>query len=427
MNVYPEDIEAALRVQPEVRDCAVVVIDAEGSEAACAALVLQSNAASAAQAVANANRGLAEYQRLRYWLVWPHEDLPRTSTGKPRLGAIQETLQAHFGAKPTATIDSESTTNTIAESPLHEILRNMGRAVRKTGSGSPTLSVSSSLEQDLNLTSIDRVELLGEIEDRFQTDVNEAAFANARTVSDLESLLKSPPQPASPYPYVRWARNRVVAMLRELAWWTLVTPAMLLLGYPRAAGRERLRGLKSPFLLVANHQSEIDAAFLLAALPNQLRRRMTIAMGGERLRDMRQPPAASSLLTRMFDPVGYVLLTALFHVFPLPKQSGVRGSFEFVGELIDLGWSVMIFPEGQLTKDGTVGPFRKGIGVLATSLGVPVLPAKLSGLYELRKTGRRYARGGEIHVHFGKPVRFEHDVNPETAADELHRIVSEMN
>lgn len=421
MNIYPEDIEAALRAQPEVRDCAVVVIKVEGREEACAALLLRVPADSAAvgEIVARANQRLAEYQRLRYWQLWPHEDLPRTSTGKPRLNLIREALQAGFAPEKSPAADVRP----AAASSLEEILRRMGR--------SGSLSAASTLEGDLRLSSIDRVELLSEIEDRLQTDLNEAAFTEAKTLGDLEKLLQQPGRAASPdfapvsaaYPYVRWPRHWAVRVIRELAWWILVLPAMLLLGWPRGRGRERLRGLQHPLLLIANHQTEIDAAFLLATLPGRLRRRMAIAMVGERLRDMRHPPAGTSWLKRLYDPLGYALLTAFFHVFPLPKQSGVRGSFEYIGELMDQGWSVMIFPEGQLTKDGKLGPFRSGIGVLARSLGLPVVPAKLSGLYELRCAGRRHAGRGEIQVGYGEPLRFAATDEPEAIAGTLREAV----
>ncbi len=428
MNVYPEDIEAALRAQPEVRDCVVAGVEVDGQEEACAALILQAGAVGDQSAVAKiierANTRLTEYQRLRYWMLWPDNDLPRTSTGKPRLNLIREKLQASVGeARGAEPAGKEPLSREVSPpSPLDTILRRVARHSPATDAG---ISSGTRLEEDLRLTSIDRVELLSEMEDRFQMDVNEVAFSSATTVGELEKLLQRPAAAANSYPYVRWPRHWAVAAAREIAWWTLVTPAMLLLGYPRAKGREKLRGLKSPLLVVANHQTEIDAAFLLAALPAHLRRKMAIAMVGERLRDMRQPPRGSSLLHKILHPIAYFLLTTIFHVFPLPKQSGVRTSFEFMGELVDRGWSIMIFPEGQLTRDGAVGPFRGGIGVLAASLGIPVVPMKVDGLYEMRMSGRRRAARGEIVVTMVEPARFGAQDEPEAIAESLRAMVAD--
>ena len=91
------------------------------------------------------------------------------------------------------------------------------------------------------------------------------------------------------------------------------------------------------------------------------------------------------------------------------------------------GWSVMIFPEGQLTKDGRVGLFRSGIGALARSLGIAVVPAKLAGLYELRLAGQRRARRGEISVAFAEPLRFTAGEEPEAIAAKLREAVNEID
>src|ERR1700743_3010109 len=94
LNVYPGDLEQALRQQAEVKDCVVVAIDRGGNSEACAVLLLKddsdgANASeTAARAVEQANGSLAEFQRMRSWIVWPDTDFPRTPTGKPRLGAI---------------------------------------------------------------------------------------------------------------------------------------------------------------------------------------------------------------------------------------------------------------------------------------------------------------------------------------------------
>src|SRR5467141_394842 len=89
LNVYPEDLEAALRKQPAVRDCAVIPFERGGNAEPCAVLLLNDAERTAARAaVESANSSLAEYQRVRMWVVWPDFDFPRTPTGKPRLSVI---------------------------------------------------------------------------------------------------------------------------------------------------------------------------------------------------------------------------------------------------------------------------------------------------------------------------------------------------
>src|SRR5246127_1720162 len=74
-NVYPEDLEAALRRQPEVKDCVVVAMERGGNAEPCGVLILRDHADLEA-VVRRANESLAEYQRMRMWMEWSGEDFP---------------------------------------------------------------------------------------------------------------------------------------------------------------------------------------------------------------------------------------------------------------------------------------------------------------------------------------------------------------
>src|SRR5438132_10335768 len=98
MNVYPEDLEAALRRQPEVKDCVVLGLPRDGNAEPCAVMILRDSIA-AEPVVQRANQSLAEHPRIRTWFVWPEEDFPRTSTQKPRTNVIVATVQTNLGSK----------------------------------------------------------------------------------------------------------------------------------------------------------------------------------------------------------------------------------------------------------------------------------------------------------------------------------------
>src|ERR1700744_929314 len=74
LNVYPGDLEQALRQQAEVKDCVVVAIDRGGNAEACAVLLPRDGGAgsneTAPRAGDRANASRAEYQRMRSWIVW---------------------------------------------------------------------------------------------------------------------------------------------------------------------------------------------------------------------------------------------------------------------------------------------------------------------------------------------------------------------
>jgi long-chain acyl-CoA synthetase len=109
----------------------------------------------------------------------------------------------------------------------------------------------------------------------------------------------------------------------------------------------------------------------------------------------------------------YWLVVAFFNAFPLPRRSGFRKSFVFAGEAMDRGYNILIFPEGELTKDGRLQKFRTGVGLLAGGLEAPIVPVSISGLYELRKSSQRgYTPPGSVTITFGEPIPHDGDVSP---------------
>jgi long-chain acyl-CoA synthetase len=141
---------------------------------------------------------------------------------------------------------------------------------------------------------------------------------------------------------------------------------------------------------------------------------------------MRQPPREWFFVKRWSYQMGYLLVTALFNVFPLPQFSGFRESFRFAGESADRGYSVLIFPEGEVnnSEDGKMAQFQPGIGVLAQNLQLPIIPMRLDGVWGMKRERRRLAHRGEITIYIGKPVSFPQGSSPESIARQLHETVA---
>jgi long-chain acyl-CoA synthetase len=297
---------------------------------------------------------------------------------------------------------------------------------RISGEALEGLSPSASLTTDLKLDSLGRVELLSALEDRYQIEIDEAAFTAAITLGDIERMVASGSRDvaATAYPYPGWAERPPVSWLRVLCFYLLILPISRLMCWVRARGKERLGGLRGPVLFVSNHVSMVDHGLILSALPGRFRRRLAIAMEGERLRSWRHPPEGTGLFTRVRLLAQYGLVAALFNVFSLPQKSGFRRSFAYAGESVDRGYSVLVFPEGRTTPDGEMKPFMGGIGLLASDLMIPVVPVKIEGLYRLKLQRKYFARPGEVSVTFGDPVVFEKDTDPATITRELESRVA---
>jgi long-chain acyl-CoA synthetase len=444
MNIYPEDLEAALRGQKEVRDCVVVGLERGGNAEPCAVVILRDRSPDGSAAgpndvpndvpsdivqaiVQRANETLAEYQRMRTWFVWPEEDFPRSSTQKPRRNVIRDAVEAALRGQAPAN----------AASPLSELLtRITGRSIQNMHNLTP----GANLESALGLSSLERVELLSALEDRYQLDLSETKFAKAATVGDLEKLLQSeravdrklrdPGSHSPAFHYPRWALRWPATWLRVASHYLLARPAVFLLGWPRATGRENLRGVRGPLLVISNHVADVDVGFIQFALPARIRHKLATATGGEALEMLRLPGPRAAFdrpwLRRIYDRVQWTLGIALLNLFPLPRQSGFRKSFAYAGEAVDRGYSVLVFPEGKHTQDGKLGPFRTGVGLLANNLHIPILPMRIDGLFEIKNAGKKFAAPGKIQVRIGKPMQFAPETNPEEIARALHKAVENL-
>jgi long-chain acyl-CoA synthetase len=415
MNVYPEDLEAALRRQPEVRDCLVVGLERGKNAEPCAVLILHNNSDPAA-AVKLANESLAEYQRMREWFVWKDTDFPRTSTGKPRLNLIRDVVKSQ---REGATFVAENA------NPLAELISQI------SGRPAPNLAPDATLEDDVHLTSLERVDLLSALEDRYQIDLSETRFSEARTVGDIQKMITGGTAgeistQRARYDYPRWALRWPTRWVRTFAYYLLVRPAIMLLGWPRIEGRENLAGVKGPVLVVCNHIDDVDVGFVQTALPARLRHRLATATGGEALQALRTPSPERGLLLGAYDRVKWTLGVALLNLFPLPREAAFLKSFSYAGECVDRGYSVLVFPEGHHTIDGHLRPFRAGVGLLANQLRIPVVPLRIHGLFEIKHAGRKFATPRKIRIHMGKPIQYAADSDPKEIAKELQGAVENL-
>src|SRR5215472_14196395 len=411
MNVYPEDLEKALRSQPGVRDCIVLGVEMDGNAEPCAVLLLSSSASDPAPIVEGANQSLADYQKLRRWFVWPEPDFPRTSTQKPILPRIREAIRNVDAGRPQSVPAGDSLISLIS---------------RITHRPLPADAKNTAFDTDLQLSSLDRVELMSALEDQYQVELNELQFQDLRTVGQLEKLLTEGTASKVEHVYPRWPQHWLTTLFRLVVYYSLAWPATYLLAAPRVRGRENLRGLKGPILVVSNHVTYLDIAWILPALPARFRNRLATAIRGERLAEMRRPAKQQSVFERFMEHLRYLLVTSLFNVFPLPQRSGFLESFHFSGDLADRGWNLLVFPDGATSETGEIAPFRAGIGLLAKQLNLPVVPMHLYGLFDLKKEERILTRPGQVRVTIGPPVRFSPEQDADEITRELERRVREL-
>src|SRR5260370_35098261 len=98
-------------------------------------------------------------------------------------------------------VGAEFSPSASARGRLDLLLKNFGN------SQGGDARASSRLDEELNLSSLDRVELLSALEEKFHVELNETAFANAETVADLVRVLQQPAARRTAYTYRRWTHG----------------------------------------------------------------------------------------------------------------------------------------------------------------------------------------------------------------------------
>ena len=462
LNLHPEDLEAAIDQSPGVTASAVVATETASGPEPCAVIAFRGTREEAAAAVEQANARLAEFQRVLRWVLWPEPDLPRTSTGKVRRKAVAEWLAKIQSATATAHTDTAIVPGIDPLAASKDWLSTLITQI--TGEAPPGTGNELRLSEDMHLDSLGRVQLAAALEERLGMAPESGMLEEVQTLGQLRQLVSgakpdqnpgqadhedaaagaAPPEsvgiahkraelptsaptrfdpqpapiPPAAYIYPHWPWWLPMRWFRSAFGEALIHPLTWLLAKPAVVGAAHQVETGEPLLIVANHVTAYDAALLLYALPGPVRRRLAIAMSGEMLEDFRHfrnpNPGPKYGRFDLFGPISYLLVTALFNVFPLPRLRDFQSSFAHTGEALDRGFNVLVFPEGARSLEGKIAKFRPGIGLLAKQSGAAVRPMARRGVGELKEKRLGWFRSGKIEVRIGTPIRFS-PLEPEAA------------
>ena len=380
-NLFPEDLEAVLQRHPAVEGAAVVGVPRGADTEVHAALIVDSEG-SAKDAVAWANGTLAEHQRVHAFTVWPDEDFPRTHTLKVKKALVLETVMA--GPESPAPRPQQA-----APAGEQRGVRSLIAEVAEVDAGA--VSAEGALGDDLGLDSLGRVELMSLIEQELGVYVDETEVSPTTTVAELEQLvdkrMDSGAQETETPTFPKWTLTGWGTAIRGVLHSLLTFPVMSVLNGTRVDGLDRLRGLDEPAIYAINHNvTRWDAFLILKILPGAIRRRLTYA-------------AAAEITFASFwkGPMASLFANA----FPLYRRFGVRTSLEHMGNLLDAGWSIGIFPEGVQKIGDEILPFQAGTGLLAVECRAPVVPVRISADGRAGLPWRR-----RLQVTVGEPLTF---------------------
>jgi len=467
VNVDPEPVVERLVRQPGILDAVVLERPWGERGVVCAVLVVEPGADPAA-AVRAANQDLPDPARVRSWHVWPDPDFPRTRTGKARRPLIQEWLA---GRAPPGDAGDRADAPAVAAAPESpaDAFTALARLVAQI-SGVPSDDLARSTSVDEVLGSLDRIELMTRIESIYGVAPAPEAFAGDRPLAalaeELFALGRSSPEggplgrphalrtevgapeerhveePGEPVaappailpgaglggpgrrpeavPEARWRHDPLVRATRRAFRTGFLRPMWRSFFAMDVDGLEHVAALEPPYIVAANHQSELDPGAVLFAFAERASSRIATTAMWEYFPSAR----TGSFL--------YALGVWGLNLVPLVQAGDWRPTLRIAGRVADRGGSLLVFPEGERSMDGRLLPFRRGVGVMARELHLPIVPCGAAGLLAVLPKGRRWARGcwlgrGPVAVRFGRPLPAPGpDDDPAGVVAELRRRIEPL-
>jgi len=214
---------------------------------------------------------------------------------------------------------------------------------------------------------------------------------SAPTVPGGVEVPAGKPRSGSDYD-TEWARRYPARVARAALVEAVARPAVQALARPQLHGLDRLDPLVEagdPVIFAANHHSHVDTPLLSCSVPEPWRHRLFVAAAADYF-----------FRTRVTSVVSALVIGAI----PIDRSRVSRRSADRAADLIDDGWSMLIFPEGGRSPDGWGQPFRGGAAYLALRCGVPVVPVHLEGTGRILRKGRKLPTPATARVTFGHPL-----------------------
>ncbi len=407
-NIYPEEIEAHYLQSPFIKEICVLGLARPGEPAAerLHAVVVPDFDVLRQRKILNAREvirfeieslsvQLPSMKRVLSYDIW-NEDLPRTTTRKLKRFQIQERVLAKAGGEETSESISaarpqrEEDIAWAADPRVANALDTIRAATRSPEAVHP----DANLELELGLDSMERVELLTQLQLAFGSRVSEEVSHRIYTVRELVDAVLHPDagggehsaadSSVDPWEKILHAELDSDPVLHELLRPRPLVAALffvvLKLAYAfawifmrfRVHGRRQLPE-NGPFLLCPNHESYLDAFLLVSALPYRHLKNLFFVGASEYF----ATPFTAWLARQM-------------NVVPVDPDTNLIRAMQAGAFGLRHGKVLILFPEGERTIDGEIKKFKKGAPILSLNLGAPIVPVALENIFEIWPRSRPF-------------------------------------
>jgi long-chain acyl-CoA synthetase len=419
-NVYPEEIEAHYLKSPFIKELAVLGLEGKAGEDRLHAVIVPNFEVLRQRKIVNAkepirfdieslSQQIASTKRIGSYEIW-QEDLPRTTTRKIKRFEVEKRVKTNQAKNVTD--DSECPAEPPVTAEEREWLDQPGvqRALtimrESVHPAPPFLRPTHSLELDLGLDSMQRVDLLSRIEQELGGNVDESRLPGIYTVRDLlDAVLQSANAGATPearpafagwkamlseQPAPEEIRSLVHPQRVSTTFWYVVSRALQVLALDRF--HLRVRGLEKlpksgAFLICSNHQSYLDPPILASVLPREVFAKVFAVGTSEIFGEGLMRHLARSLRVVVVDPDANLVPAMRAGAFGLRQ-----------------GRALILYPEGERSIDGTPKTFKKGAAILSIHLQVPIVPVAIEGFFQAWPRNQSFQGFAPLRIEFGDPI-----------------------
>jgi long-chain acyl-CoA synthetase len=415
-NIYPDELEAHYLQSPYIQEIAVIGISSpqEHGERLHAVAVpnfdylksrkIANTREALRDQIAGLSNQLPKYKRLMSYQV-QGDPLPRTTTRKIKRLELKKLVESgQLQSSDSAPAASNQDDRSIFQSALgQEVIHCLSETYRREGPIEPNMN----LELDLGFDSMERVELLANLEQILNLKLPDDFGAELFTVRDLIIRLEQQAGVVSRtggQERQSWKSLLSAESLRseEAATFqlsgfigSLLKYSLLRLAYYflfRTLLRLETRGLqhlpsRGPYLICPNHQSYLDAFVLASTLPFRVWRNLFFV--GYSVIFTNRPMKLIAQLTNIVpvDPDAHLLRA---------MKTGAYG--------LRSGHILCIFPEGARSFDGSLQEFKKGAAILSRELSVPIIPVAIHGTYRVWPRNSMRIRPHKVRIEWGSPI-----------------------
>jgi long-chain acyl-CoA synthetase len=422
-NVYPEEIEAHYSKSPFIKEIAVMGLEGKAGEDRdrLHAVIVPNFDELRKRKIVNAKEvirfdieglssEIATTKRISSYDIW-QEDLPRTTTRKIKRFEMQKRVKANQAKKLSddAELPAEKplTPEEIAWLDQPDVQRGLKIIREAIHTAPPNLRPTHSLELDLGLDSMQRVELLSRLEDELGGNLEESRLTDIYTVRDLiDAVLASAAtgagQPATRAAFAGWKAilaedpedPEVLDLTRphrlRTTFWYLLSRLLQVISLDRfdlkVSGIEKLPK-SGPYLICSNHQSYIDPAIMVSVLPAQVCQR-TFAVGTSEI-------FGQGFMRWLARNIRVVVVDPDANLVPA-MRAGAFG--------LRHGMVLILYPEGERSIDGTPRIFKKGAAILSIHMQTPIVPVAIEGFYEVWPRNKPFQGFKPLKIVFGDPI-----------------------